>query len=34
METQEYENGTIWKRIRVTGALVGDKFAIRTSSII
>ena len=31
---QQYENGTIWKRIRVTGALVGGKFAIRTSSII
>ena len=34
LKTQGYENGTIWKRIRVTGALAGDKFAIRTSSII
>ena len=34
LKTQGYENGTIWKRIRVTGALAGDKFAVRTSSII
>ena len=34
LKTQGYENGTIWKYIHVTGALAGDKFAIRTSSII
>ena len=34
MKTKQYENETIWKRIRVTGALAGDKFVIRTSSII
>ena len=33
MKTQTFEY-TIWKLIRVTGALVGNKFAIRTSSII
>ena len=32
--TFEYANQSGWKRIRVTGVLVGDKFAIRTSSII
>ena len=34
LKTQRYENGTICKRIRVTGALVGGKFVMRTSSII
>ena len=33
-KVDRFENATIWKRNDLKGALVGGKFAIRTSSII